>query len=66
MSNHLFSIKMVSSICSRLDERDDNPTDDAGPRGLYDGFSETQTDSQVISGFFLPEMVVFFFFVNGW
>lgn len=33
---------------SRLDEKDDNPSDDAGPRGLYDGFSETQTDSQVV------------------
>ncbi|KAH6769080.1 hypothetical protein C2S51_014416 [Perilla frutescens var. frutescens] len=33
---------------NRLDERDDTPSDDAGPRGLYDGFSETQTENQVV------------------
>lgn len=33
---------------NRLDEKNDNFSDDAGPRGLYDGFSETQTDSQVV------------------
>ncbi|KAL1545273.1 DNA topoisomerase 2-binding protein 1-A-like [Salvia divinorum] len=33
---------------NRIDERDDNPSDDTVPRGFYDGFSETQTDSQVV------------------
>ncbi|XP_041995003.1 DNA topoisomerase 2-binding protein 1-A-like isoform X2 [Salvia splendens] len=33
---------------NRSDERDDNPSDDKVPRGFYDGFSETQSDSQVV------------------
>ncbi|KAI3448827.1 hypothetical protein Pfo_005492 [Paulownia fortunei] len=33
---------------NRLDKRDDNPSADTAARGLYDGFSETQTDSQVV------------------
>ncbi|XP_011091797.1 DNA topoisomerase 2-binding protein 1-A isoform X2 [Sesamum indicum] len=33
---------------NRLEKRDDNPSADAAARGFYDGFSETQTDSQVV------------------
>ncbi|XP_057790006.1 uncharacterized protein LOC131006872 [Salvia miltiorrhiza] len=33
---------------NRLEERHDDPSDDAGQRGFYDNFSETQTDSQVV------------------
>lgn len=54
MSSVFFQLNWSILSFFRLDERDDNPTDDAGPREFYDGFSETQTDSQVISGFFLP------------
>lgn len=46
MSSHLLLINL-SILYFRLDEKNDNFSDDAGPRGLYDGFSETQTDSQV-------------------
>lgn len=47
---NLLSNKLVCSLFSRLDDKDDNPSDDAGPR-FYDGFSETQNDSQVLSKF---------------
>ncbi|KAG8363676.1 hypothetical protein BUALT_Bualt19G0047200 [Buddleja alternifolia] len=33
---------------NRLDKRDDNSSAEADTRGIYDGFSETQTDSQVV------------------
>ncbi|KAL0349386.1 UNVERIFIED_CONTAM: hypothetical protein Sangu_1166400 [Sesamum angustifolium] len=33
---------------NRLEKRDDNSSADAAARGFYDGFSETQTDSQVV------------------
>lgn len=46
MSSHLLLIKLLI-LYSRLDEKNDNHSDDAGQRGFYDGFSETQTDSQV-------------------
>ncbi|KAL0413648.1 UNVERIFIED_CONTAM: hypothetical protein Sradi_1566500 [Sesamum radiatum] len=33
---------------NRLEKRDDSPSADPAARGFYDGFSETQTDSQVV------------------
>ncbi|KAK6121566.1 hypothetical protein DH2020_044686 [Rehmannia glutinosa] len=33
---------------NRIEKRDDNPSADAAATVLYDGFSETQTDSQVV------------------
>ncbi|KAL6560544.1 hypothetical protein OROGR_004103 [Orobanche gracilis] len=34
---------------NRIEKRDDNPYAEAAPTNTYDGFSETQTDSQVVS-----------------
>ncbi|XP_051124524.1 uncharacterized protein LOC127246914 isoform X2 [Andrographis paniculata] len=33
---------------TRLDKKNDDPSTDTAARGIYDGFSETQTDSQVV------------------
>ncbi|KAK4382944.1 hypothetical protein Sango_2823600 [Sesamum angolense] len=47
-SNSFLRISMIFQITSLLEKRDDTSSADAAARGFYDGFSETQTDSQVV------------------